>query len=122
MLRLPLFALAFGLAATAAAAQDTGATAPPDADPDAALRDQTRSLGLSVGNHYACVEGPARDALQEDTLVIFDLILKDVGSDLAFIYAASAGYGASLPAGELDCEKLAESWSKIKTHFGLAEE
>ncbi len=85
------------------------------------MRDKTRSLGYSIGNTYACTEDAAKDAFEAEAHVIFDMILKDVGSDLAFVYATAAGYGASLAREDLDCARLFENWGQVREEFGLAD-
>jgi hypothetical protein len=50
------------------------------------------------------------------------MILMDAGSNLAFVFATSSGYGASLPLDRLDCDALAESWAATRADFGLAGE
>ena len=82
------------------------------------MQDKTRELGLSVGNVFVCLEGSERAAFQQDWQMMFDMILKDVGSDLAFVFATTSGYGASLPRGELDCAALEESLARTRDAFG----
>ncbi len=86
------------------------------------MNDQTRELGLSIGNVFVCLEGDERAALQQDWQMMFDMILKDVGSDLAFVFATSSGFGASLPREELDCAALEESLARTRDDFGLTPE
>lgn len=86
------------------------------------MQRKTRELGLSIGNTYVCVRGEDREALQADWQAMFDLILKDVGSDLAFVFATASGYGASLPLGDLDCAALRESWMRARKEFGFVGE
>ncbi|MEM7498213.1 MAG: hypothetical protein AAF371_09510 [Pseudomonadota bacterium] len=87
------------------------------------MRERTQALGLSVGNTYACHDdADMRDAIEEEAHLIFDLILKETGSDMAWAFATGAGYGASLPAAEMDCAALANSWQEIRADFGIAED
>ncbi|MEL6767186.1 MAG: hypothetical protein AAFP17_08400 [Pseudomonadota bacterium] len=88
--------------------------------PTAEMTEKTQALGLSVGNTYACAaDDEARAVIEEEAHLIFDLILKDVGSALAWSFATGAGYGASLPTAEMDCAALAESWQEIRADFGI---
>ncbi|MEL6264877.1 MAG: hypothetical protein AAFR52_04380 [Pseudomonadota bacterium] len=111
--------LAILLASThPAGGQET--TSPMDKE---AMRASTQSLGLSIGHHYACVgDAEAREILRIETLYMFDMILKDVGSDIAFTFATSAGYGASLPVEKLDCPALADAYAAVLADFGMTGE
>jgi len=86
------------------------------------MQRKTRELGLSVGNAYVCTGKEARPAFEADWKLMFDMILMDAGSNLAFVFATASGYGASLAKDNLDCTKLAESWATIRSDFGLAVE
>lgn len=86
------------------------------------MQRKTRELGLSVGNAYACTGEEARAAFETDWKMMYDMILMDAGSNLAFVFATSSGYGASLAKDRLDCAALAESWATIRADFGLAGE
>jgi hypothetical protein len=85
------------------------------------MQRKTRELGLSVGNAYVCIDEGERAAFETDWKMMYDMIVMDAGSDLAFVFATSSGYGASLPKAELDCTALAEGWEQTRADFGLAE-
>ncbi|MEL6575999.1 MAG: hypothetical protein AAFU72_07635 [Pseudomonadota bacterium] len=88
--------------------------------PTEEMTEKTQALGLSVGNTYACAtDDAARALIEEEAHLIFDLILKDVGSALAWSFATGAGYGASVEQAEMDCDALAESWQEIRADFGI---
>lgn len=116
MTRLALIALAAGLIVSGAQGQE------PTADDDAAMKAKTRALGVSVGQTYACADEAGRAELEAEAHLLFDFIMKDVGSDLAWVFATSAGFGAAAEAATLDCPKLAQGWAKTRDDFGLAEE
>ncbi len=86
------------------------------------MQQKTRELGLSVGNAYVCQPEDARAAFESEWMLMYDMILMDAGSRLAFVFATASGYGASLPKEELDCAALAESWAATRGDFGLAGE
>jgi hypothetical protein len=86
------------------------------------MQRKTRELGLSVGNAYVCMAEGERAGFETDWKLIYDMILMDAGSNLAFVFATSSGYGASLPLDRLDCDALAESWAATRADFGLAGE
>lgn len=103
-------------AALAAACLALPAAAQEEADE---MQRKTRALGLSVGNAHVCLDSEARAAFEADWKLIYDMILMDAGSNLAFVFATSSGYGASLPMDRLDCDALAESWAATRADFGL---
>ena len=80
---------------------------------------QSRSLGLSVGNAYACADADDKAAFKADSEAIYALILHDIGPSYAYVYAVSVGFGASPDVSDLDCVKLAEQWSGNRSKFGL---
>jgi len=86
------------------------------------MQRKTRELGLSVGNAYVCVGESERAAFETDWKMMYDMIVMDAGSSLAFVFATSSGYGASLPKEDLDCAALAEGWEQTRADFGLAGE
>jgi hypothetical protein len=114
----------FGLAGLALAAAASLATLPPRtaAAQDAELETGIREIALAVGNTYVCAEGDAAQAAHRDmTRQLFDHILQDTGSNRAFLFAVSVGYGASVPKAELDCEKLQAQWQDMQATFELVE-
>ncbi|MEM6421175.1 MAG: hypothetical protein AAF698_01205 [Pseudomonadota bacterium] len=103
------------LVAGSAAAQSEGAAFEE-------MRDKTRDLGIAMGNIYACAdEDAARAQMRDDANFIFDLLLKDAGSDMAFVFAVNAGAGTAASADTLDCAALKETHSQILEEFGIEE-
>ena len=105
--------LAFGLwfaTAGVASAQDVD---------DRAMERKIRSLGFSIGNAYACMAKEKRQAFKGESHHLFDLIVQDVGSDLAFVYATSVGAGSGVPQAKLDCPKLLKQWEEIREDYEL---
>ncbi|MEM6933682.1 MAG: hypothetical protein AAF526_08845 [Pseudomonadota bacterium] len=109
MIRLVLFAAVIGAGGHAAAENED-------------IKSQAQKLGLTIGQSYICLDGEARETLKLDAQIIFDMIIKDAGSDIAFSYATSTGFGAAKPKEEVDCAKLAETLVKIRENFDLGEE
>lgn len=81
------------------------------------MEKKTREFGLSVGNAYVCAAANEKAAFKADSEAIFDRILHDLGPHLAYVYAVSTGFGASLDASKLDCAKLAAHWADMKGKF-----
>ena len=84
-----------------------------------ALERKVRAMGLAIGNAYLCVDTEARDEFRAEAHFLFDLIIQDVGSDLAFVYATSVGLGASQPLQLLDCEALLAQWEEFREDYEL---
>jgi hypothetical protein len=78
-----------------------------------------RKTAIGVGNAWACTDKDKREMFREEAHQLFDLILQDVGTDLAFVYAASLGYGSAQPKENLDCSALLEQWEGIREDYKL---
>ncbi|MDJ0847300.1 MAG: hypothetical protein QNK04_02860 [Myxococcota bacterium] len=89
---------------------------------DVAMKRKVRSLGVAIGNAYACTDAKARDGFNSEAHHLFDLIVQDAGSDLGFVYATAVGYGSSVPKDKLDCPKLMKQWEEIRKDYELAGE
>lgn len=96
-----------------------------DTDKDEA-KDQivakTREIGIQIGHNYACTADEDKEDTSDKIQIIFDLINKDLGTDLGYTFATAAGFGAAADKSTLDCEKLAEGWAKITGEFGVDDE
>lgn len=84
-----------------------------------AMENKIRQTALAIGNAFVCAEAEDKDVFREEATQLYDLILQDVGSDLAFIYAASVGYGSAQPKDKLDCPALLEQWRGIREDYRL---
>jgi len=94
-----------------------------DGDAAQELEDKTRNVGVAVGKAFTCLgEDEARkEKLKVGAQMLFDMILKDLGSDTAFVFATAAGYGAGLPKSGNDCAEIAERWEAIKDNFDISD-
>ena len=95
-----------------------GIAAAADKD-DKAMERKVRDMSIAIGNAYACTENDGRKAFKGEAHHLFDLILQDVGSDLAFIYASGLGYGSSVSKDKLDCPKLLNQWEEFREDYQL---
>ncbi len=86
---------------------------------DKAMERRVRHMSVAIGNAYACTEKEGQKAFKEEAHHLFDLILQDVGSDLAFVYASGIGYGSSLAKDKLDCPMLLKQWEGIREDYDL---
>ncbi|MDF2233677.1 hypothetical protein P2H44_14040 [Albimonas sp. CAU 1670] len=91
-------------------------------DDQGAIADKVRGLSIAIGNAYACTDEADRPTFKEEAHHLFDLILQDVGSDIAFLYATGLGYGSAVPAAEIDCPAMLEQWEGIRTDYDLKAE
>jgi len=121
---LGLLVAATGVA-TAQAADDAATerqvSATPDAE-DLAMERKVRRLALRIGEAYVCTDEKARDDFQEEAHLLFDLILQDVGSDLAYTYATGIGIGSTKSKKKLDCPAALKTWKEIREDYELEED
>ena len=103
-------------AAGVAMAQD--AKDPRDAE-DVAMERRVRHLALDIGKAYACTDEKKREVFKEEAHLLFDLIVQDVGSDLAYTYAINIGKGSTQPKEKLDCPPLLKRWEEIRKDYEL---
>ncbi len=99
-------------------------TAPANAQDvdDKAMERRVRHLSVAIGNAYVCTEKEGQGAFKEESHLLFDLIVQDMGSDMAFLYATGIGYGSSLPKEKLDCPTLLKQWEEIREDYELKED
>ena len=95
-----------------------GVAAARDAE-EVAMERRVRHLGLDIGRAYACTDEKGRQRFKEETHLLFDLIVQDVGSDLAFLYATSLGIGSTEPKEKLDCPTLLKRWEEVREDYEL---
>ena len=86
---------------------------------DVAMERKVRKLALRIGNAYACTDEKGQGAFKEEAHHLFDLIIQDVGSDLAYTYATGIGIGSAQPKEKLDCPKLLKTWQEIREDYDL---
>ena len=70
-------------------------------------------MSVAIGNAYACTGKEGRAQFKEESHLLFDLIVQDMGSDMAFLYATGIGYGSSLSKDKLDCPTLLKQREEI---------
>lgn len=90
----------------------------PDAE-DVAMERKVRRLALRIGEAYVCMDEKGRDEFQDEAHLLFDLILQDVGSDLAYTYATSIGIGSTKSKKKLDCPAVLKTWEEIREDYEL---
>jgi hypothetical protein len=86
---------------------------------DVAMERKVRRLGVSIGEAFACTGEKERKIFEEEAHHLFDLIVQDVGSDLAYTYATALGVGSKQPKDELDCPARLKNWEEIREDYEL---
>ncbi|MEM6932545.1 MAG: hypothetical protein AAF526_03065 [Pseudomonadota bacterium] len=111
MMKWRIQGLAFLMMAQHAAAQDADA-----------LEAQTREVGVAVGQAYTCLADTdeRRERMKLASKAIYNMIVHDLGSDMAYAFATSAGFGAGKPRDDARCKELAERWEAIKENFDVS--
>jgi hypothetical protein len=89
-----------------------------DAD-DVAMERKVRRLGMSIGEAYACTGEKERKVFEGEAHLLFDLIVQDVGSDLAYTYATALGVGSTKPKETLECPARLQNWEEIREDYEL---
>ena len=86
------------------------------------LETDIRQIGLSAGYATQChdikdnPEGVER--VGDEALAIAQIILQDFGSNLAFLFASNAGYGAGKPLQDSSkCDELISDWEDFLERF-----
>ena len=96
----------------------TGVATAQDAE-DVALERKVRAMSIGIGNAYVCTGKEGRKQFKEESHHLFDLIIQDVGSDIAFVYATGIGAGSSIAKEKIDCPKLLKQWEEIREDYEL---
>ena len=110
---LALLAVTLGSAAPLASAQ----TAPPQvaqnapADPEAEVDDGLKNFGYTTGLALGCVAKEQRVALQREAVDLNAEITRLLGSDRAFLFAASFGYGTTIEVKTSDCKAVLDRYT-----------
>jgi len=100
----------------------TGVASAQDLDKDMdekALQQQIRSTAIAIGNAYVCTEKEGQQMFRTESHHLFNLILQDVGSDMAFVYATGIGYGSSVKKEKLDCPVMLKQWEEFREDYEL---
>lgn len=116
---LAMAVAALGLSAATAAAQDTEQTIAEKQAANAELKIEARKLGVSVGNAYACAEDADKQDMADNIQVMYDLMIKGAGSDIAFQFAAASGFGAAQPKDQMPCDEMLSAFAETLADFGL---
>jgi len=92
------------------------ATSPP-ADPEEQLDQALKRFGYLTGLARGCVVEEQRSALERDALDLSAGIARLFGSDRAFLFASSFGYGTSISVDVKDCAEVISSYEERVADF-----
>ena len=101
------------LAAPSPRADEVNAAADPEEQLDQALKRFGYLAGLASG----CVVEDQRSALEREALDLSAGIARLFGTDRAFLFAASFGYGTSISADVKDCAEIISSYEERVNGF-----
>ena len=89
---------------------------------DVAMEKKVSHLALRIGKAYACTDEKGRVEFKEEAHHLFDLIIQDVGSDIAYTYATGIGIGSTKSKKKLDCSAVLKTWKEIREDYELKED
>jgi hypothetical protein len=106
-----LLCVAFAGAATAAAPPAT------PVDPEEALDESLKGFGLLTGLARGCVVQEQRGKLEREALDLSAAIARLFGTDRAFLYSSSFGFGTSLTIDVKECAEVIKKYDERVTRF-----
>ena len=86
---------------------------------DIELPHKMRTLGLDVGNAYACTPDERKSTFRHQSSHLFEVVLHDHGTEAAYIFAASVGFGAARDVSTIDCEARLDYWEDLKRRIHM---
>jgi hypothetical protein len=101
-----------GVALAADAASDAS---PPDSEE--ALDGSLKSFGLLTGLARGCVVPEQRAKLEREALDLSAVIARLFGTDRAFLYASSFGFGTSLQIDVKECAEVLKNYDERVAKF-----
>lgn len=117
--RMAALAALLTLPAGGALAQDPGEVIGSLTDEET---QKVAKFGRGVGQAYTCAGEDEKVEMLEDIRMIFNFVSQDMGTDAAFLYATTVGYGSGEEGGDFDCAERLEQWADVRGQFGLTED
>ena len=117
---LGAIALAFLLVVPALEAAEQEATAPPPAeavDEEELLDESLKRFGYLAGLSRGCVVEEQRADVEREALDLHAAIGRLLGTDRAFLFAASFGYGTSVEVETKDCAEVLKNYDERVEKF-----
>jgi hypothetical protein len=112
-------ALPLSLAVTAnaqGAATTTGAE-----DTEERLDEGLKGFGYLTGLARGCVAGPQQTTMEREVLELHGSISRLLGTDRAFLFATSFGYGTSVKVEVRDCDEILKNYeARVEKHRAAA--
>jgi hypothetical protein len=87
------------------------------ADPEAALDESLKGFGFMTGLARGCVVPEQRTRLEREALDLAAAIARLFGTDRAFLYASSFGYGTSLQIDLKECAEVLKQYDARVAQF-----
>jgi hypothetical protein len=106
--------LCLPLAGTALGAE---APSPAPADPEEALDESLKGFGLLTGLARGCVVQEQRGKLEREALDLSASIARLFGTDRAFLYSSSFGFGTSLTIKTEECKEVIARYDERVAKF-----
>jgi hypothetical protein len=104
---------AAGVAAEAA----PGAATNSDVDAEEALDESLKRFGYLTGLARGCVVDEQRPKLEREALDLATVIARLFGTDRAFLYSSSFGYGTAMKTEIEDCAKVLKQYDERVERF-----
>lgn len=109
--------LALPHAAPAAEPAPPAATPPPPMDAEEALDESLKRFGYLTGLARGCVVDAQRPKLEREALDLAAGIARLFGTDRAFLYSSSFGYGTAMYTETKDCAEVLKQYDQRVERF-----
>lgn len=113
--RLSTLFVCLSAAGIALAAEPAATSAP--ADPEVALDESLKGFGFMTGLARGCVVPEQRAKLEREALDLSSAIARLFGTDRAFLYASSFGYGTSMRIDVQECAEVLKKYDERVAKF-----
>ena len=114
---LPALAATLIACSPPAMAADAPAAPPDAADPEAELDESLKRFGYLAGLARGCVVAEQRVNLEREALDLHGAIGRLFGTDRAFLFGSSFGYGTSVEVETKDCEEVVRRYEERVAGF-----
>lgn len=105
----------------AGAAQSAAPETETDVAAEDKLDDGLKRFGYLAGLARVCVADEQKTSLEREALDVANSILRLLGSDRAFLFASSFGYGSSVDVDTKDCAEILKNYeARVARHRAAA--
>jgi hypothetical protein len=114
-------AVAIPLSLAAAANAQMTATASASEDPEERLDEGLKGFGYLSGLARGCIAGAQQNDMEREVLELHGSISRLLGTDRAFLFATSFGYGTPVKVEVKDCEEILKNYeARVEKHRAAA--